>query len=83
MIKDPGSFRPGHVDPLSLLAGIRRTKLDVKDGEPLTLELAAFARSLSGSGEGAASARAGREALRIAEEVRSAMKRRAVQWSTS
>lgn len=83
VIKDPGSFRPGHVDPLSLLAGIKRTKLDVKDGEPLTLELTAFARSLRGSGEGAASARAGREALRIAEEVRSAMKRRAVQWSTT
>jgi predicted dehydrogenase len=83
VIKDPGSFQPGRVDPLALLAGIRRTALPVEAGEPLTLELRAFARSLAGEGEGAASARAGREALRVAEEVRSAMRRRALQWATS
>jgi len=83
VIRDPGSFRPGHVDPLALLAGIQRTKLEIGPGEPLALELAAFVRSLAGQDEGAASARAGRDALRIAEEVRSAMKRRAVQWATS
>ena len=83
VIRDPGSFRPGHVDPLALLAGIQRTRLEVGPGEPLALELSAFVRSLSGGEEGAAPARAGREALRVAEEVRSAMKRRAVQWATS
>lgn len=82
VIKDPGSFRPGHVDPLALLEGIRRTALSVGEGEPLTLELQAFARSLRGLGEGAASAQAGRDALYVAEEVREAMRRRALQWST-
>lgn len=81
VIKDPGSFRPGHVNPLALLAGIQRTKLDVPAGEPLTLELRAFVRSLRGDGEGAASARAGRDALRVAEDVREAMRRRALQWT--
>jgi len=81
VIKDPGSFQPGHVDPLSLLAGIRRTRLDVGTGEPLTLELQAFVRSLRGDGAGAASARAGRDALAVAEQVREAMRRRAQQWS--
>jgi predicted dehydrogenase len=81
VIRDPGSFRPGHVDPLALLAGIQRTKLDVAPGEPLTLELLAFVRSLRGEGAGAASARAGRDALDVAEEVREAMRRRALQWS--
>ncbi len=81
VIKDPGSFQPGRVDPLALLSGIRRTKLDVPAGEPLALELAAFVRSLGGEGEGAASARAGRDALAVAEQVREAMRRRARQWS--
>jgi hypothetical protein len=35
-----------------------------------------------GEAEGAAPGWAGREALRIAEAVRDAMKRRAVQWAT-
>jgi predicted dehydrogenase len=81
VIKDPGSFKPGRLDPLSLLAGIKRTKLDVPAGEPLALELAAFVRSLRGDGPGAASARAGRDALSVAEQVREAMRRRARQWS--
>lgn len=81
VIKDPGSFRPGEVNPLALLAGIQRTKLAVPEGEPLTLELGAFVRSLGGGGEGAASARAGRDALAVAEEVREAMRRRALQWT--
>jgi predicted dehydrogenase len=81
VIKDPGSFRPGHVEPLALLAGIRRIKLEVEPGEPLTLELRAFLRSLRGEGEGAAPAQAGRDALDVAEAVREAMRRRALQWS--
>ena len=81
VIKDPGSFRPGAVNPLSLLAGIQRTKLDIGAGEPLTLELQAFVRSLRGAGEGAATAKAGRDALRVAEDVREAMRRRALQWT--
>jgi len=82
VIKDPGSFRPGQADPLALLSGISRTALRVEPGEPLTLELQAFVRSLQGTGEGAASAQAGRDALYVAEEVREAMRRRALQWST-
>jgi predicted dehydrogenase len=81
VIKDPGSFKPGQVNPLALLAGIQRTKLEVAPGEPLTLELQAFVRSLRGQGEGAAPARAGRDALRVAEDVREAMRRRALQWT--
>jgi len=81
VIKDPGSFRPGHVDPLALLAGIQRTRLEVGPGEPLRLELQAFLGGLRGQGPGAASAQAGRDALFVAEEVREAMRRRALQWS--
>jgi len=83
VIKDPGSFKPGHVNPLSLLAGIQRTKLNVPAGEPLTLELTAFVRSLRGDSAGAASARAGRDALAVAVQVRDAMRRRARQWATT
>jgi predicted dehydrogenase len=68
------------LDPTSV-PPIRRSALEVEEGEPLTLELAAFLRSLAESGEGAATGRAGREALRVAEEVRSAMSRRAMQWA--
>ncbi len=80
VIKEPGSFKPGVADPLALLAGIQRTKLVVEPGEPLTLELQAFVRSLRGDGDGAASARAGRDALAVAEMVRESMRRRARQW---
>jgi predicted dehydrogenase len=83
VIKDPGSFKPGHVNPLSLLAGIQRTKLNVPAGEPLTLELTAFVKSLRGDGTGAAPARAGRDALAVAEQVREAMRRRAQSWAVS
>ncbi|MCC6651061.1 MAG: Gfo/Idh/MocA family oxidoreductase [Candidatus Eisenbacteria bacterium] len=83
VIKDPGSFRPGVVDPFALLEGIARTKLEVPAGEPLTFELQAFLRSLRGDGDGAASAQSGRDALYVAEEVREAMRRRALQWSGS
>jgi predicted dehydrogenase len=62
---------------------IRQGRLEVGAGEPLTLELAAFLRSLAGAGAGAASAADGREALRVAEEVRAGMKRRASQWAIS
>ena len=81
VIKDPGSFKPGAIDPLALLAGIQRTRLEVGAGEPLTLELQAFLRSLRGEGSGAAPAQAGRDALRVAEDVRDAMRRRALQWT--
>ena len=83
VINDPGSFNPGAVNPLALLAGINRTKLVVPAGEPLTLELTAFVRSLRGDGSGAASARAGRDALAVAEQVREAMRRRAQHWALS
>lgn len=80
VIREPGSFKPGAADPLALMAGIQRTRLDVSAGEPLTLELQAFVRSLRGEGEGAASGRAGRDALSVAELVRESMRRRARQW---
>ncbi|MBI1795933.1 MAG: Gfo/Idh/MocA family oxidoreductase [Candidatus Eisenbacteria bacterium] len=60
---------------------IQRAALDVQDGEPLALELGAFLDAVRGRGEGAASAKAGREALRVAAEVRAAMERRALQWA--
>ena len=81
VIKDPGSFKPGLVDPFALLAGIQRTKITGVAGEPLTLELQAFVQSLRGQGEGAASAQSGRDALYVAEEVRAAMRGRAKQWA--
>jgi predicted dehydrogenase len=68
--------------PLEAAAvGIERRRLEVTAGEPLTLELKAFLRSLGGEGAGAASAEAGRAALSVAAEVRSAMKLRARQWA--
>jgi predicted dehydrogenase len=63
------------------LAAIERRRLEVAPGEPLTLELRAFLRSLRGEGAGAASAEAGCAALAVAAEVRSAMKLRARQWA--
>jgi predicted dehydrogenase len=63
------------------MAAIHKKRLTPAAGEPLTLELTSFLRSLRGEGEGAASGRAGREALRVADAVRSAMQRRAVQWT--
>jgi predicted dehydrogenase len=63
------------------LAAIERRRLEVVPGEPLTLELQAFLRSLRGEGAGAASAEAGCAALAVAAEVRSAMKLRARQWA--
>lgn len=68
--------------PIASMPGIRFQRLPVAEGEPLRLEIEAFLGSLERGGEGAASAWAGREALRIAEAVRDAMKRRAVQWAT-
>ena len=69
--------------PIGSMPGITRQSLDVPAGEPLMFELEAFVRSIRGEVEGAASAWAGREALRVAEAVRDSMKRRAVQWATS
>lgn len=63
------------------LPAIHGSRLTIAEGEPLRLELAAFAHSLHGAGEGAASGQAGREALRVAEEVREAMRRRSLQWT--
>jgi len=62
-------------------AAISRSRVPVPDGEPLTLELDAFLRSLRGDGAGAASGAAARDALRVAAEVRDAMKQRARQWA--
>ncbi len=70
------------VHPLQLAAAIHKDKIEIADGEPLRLELTAFLNSLRGSGEGAASARAGRDALAVAEAVRADMKQRARQWAT-
>jgi predicted dehydrogenase len=61
---------------------IERRRLEVDPGEPLALELQAFVCSLEGCGPGAAAAEAGRAALAVAAEVRSAMKLRARQWAT-
>jgi predicted dehydrogenase len=58
----------------------RRDRVAVSEGEPLTLELSAFLRSLQGQGTGAASAVAGRAALAVAAQVREAMKQRARRW---
>ncbi len=63
-------------------AAIHRRSLPVVPGEPLQLQLQAFLDSVAARGDGAASARAGREALQVAEDVREAMKRRAGMWAT-
>jgi predicted dehydrogenase len=68
--------------PIAAMPGVRHERLTVPEGEPLRLEIEAFLRSVRGEAEGAAPGWAGREALRIAEAVRDAMKRRAVQWAT-
>jgi predicted dehydrogenase len=75
---DPRAAAAG---PAAALAAIQRSRLEVPEGEPLRLELEAFARSLRGNGPGAASGWAGREALRVAEDVRAAMRRRSLQWT--
>ena len=62
-------------------AAIERRRVEVTAGEPLTLELQAFLRSLGGAGSGAAPAEAGRAALAVAAEVRAAMKLRAKRWA--
>ncbi len=82
-IKEPNSFKPGQVDPLALLAGLERRRLEGVPGEPLGLQLAAFLGSLRGVGEGAAPAAAGRAAVVVAAEVQAAMRRRAQQWATA
>jgi predicted dehydrogenase len=75
------ALAPGGAGLMAALAGIQRGKFAVPEGEPLELELGAFARSLRGEGMGAASGWAGREALRVAEAVREAMRRRMLQWT--
>ena len=79
---DVPRLRAARGHPLAALSAISRATLSPGAGEPLELELRAFLRSLRGEGEGAASAEAGRAALAVAEEIRSAMKRRARQWTT-
>jgi predicted dehydrogenase len=78
----PPAAAPAAADHALGASAIRHSALAVGGGEPLMLELQAFVRSLRGRGEGAAPARAGREALRVAAAVRQAMKRRATQWAT-
>ncbi len=79
----PGAppLAPGAALGPAALARIQRAQLEVGEGEPLLLELRAFARALRGLGRGAASGWAGREALRVAEDVRAAMRRRTLQWT--
>jgi predicted dehydrogenase len=79
---DASRLREARPDPLAAAAAIRRAKVEVGEGEPLALELAAFLRSVRGVGAGAASAEAGREALRVAERVRAEMKQRTRRWTT-
>ena len=79
---DVARLRAAKGNPLAAAAAIRRSKVEVEEGEPLALELAAFLRSLRGDGAGAASGEAGRAALRVAEEVRAEMKRRTRRWTT-
>jgi predicted dehydrogenase len=79
---DVARLRESRADPLAAAAAIRRGKVEVAEGEPLALELSAFLRSLQGEGAGAASAEAGREALRVAERVRAEMKQRTLRWTT-
>jgi predicted dehydrogenase len=77
------ALAPGGAGLMAALAGIQRQQLAVPEGEPLKLELAAFARALRGDATGIADGWAGREALRVAETVREAMRRRMVQWTAS
>jgi len=63
------------------MSAFQREKVPVAEGEPLALELEAFLRSIRDDGAGAAPAEAGREAVRVAAEVRAAMKARARQWA--
>lgn len=77
------ALAPGGAGLMAALAGIQRQQLAVPEGEPLGLELAAFAREIAGEPGHVATGWAGREALRVAESVRDAMRRRMVQWTTS
>ena len=77
------ALAPGGAGLMAALAGIQRQKIVVPEGEPLTLELAAFARDIAGESTRVATGWAGREALRVAETVREAMRRRMVQWTAS
>ena len=79
---DVARLREARANPLAAAAAIHRAKLEVPEGEPLALELAAFLRSIRGEGAGAASASAGREALRVAERVQEEMKQRTRRWTT-
>jgi predicted dehydrogenase len=72
---DVARFRPEQP-----LAALRRETLSPAAGEPLALQLGAFALSLRTGATGAASGWEGREALRVAEEVRAALRERARQW---
>jgi predicted dehydrogenase len=72
---DAARFRPEQP-----LAALTRQTLSAVEGEPLTLQLRAFVASVRGDGPGAASGEEGREALRVAEEVRGALRERARQW---
>ena len=79
---DVARLRDARAHPLAAAAAIHRARLEVPEGEPLTLELAAFLRSLRGGKPGAASAEAGRDALGVAERVQAEMKRRTRQWAS-
>jgi predicted dehydrogenase len=76
-----GAPPPGPPAAALLERAFERRRVEVAEGEPLSLELEAFLHSLQGRGAGAASAEAGRAALAVAASVRSAMKARARQWA--
>jgi len=75
---------PGAGGGLASLSNLfERERIEVAAGEPLALELEAFLRSLRGEGRGAAPAAAGRDALRVAAQVRAAMKHRSQLWAAN
>jgi predicted dehydrogenase len=75
------ALAPGGAGLMAAFSGIQKRALEVPEGEALQLELLAFVRSLRGEGAGAAEGREAREALRVAETVRSEMRRRTLQWT--
>ncbi len=72
---DPARFRPEAPHE-----ALTHAIVTPGEGEPLSLQLRAYVHSLAEGGAGAASARDGRDVLRVAEEVRAALKQRARQW---
>jgi hypothetical protein len=68
---------------MAALAGIQRQQLAVPEGSRCGSSWTAFARDIAASRRAWPRGWAGREALRVAESVRDAMRRRMVQWTAS